>query len=164
STERALAALAKLLAPGGAFLFYVYRKKGPVREFTDDFVRDLIASRPPEEAWAMMRPLTLLGKALSDLHATVNVPEDIPYLGIKAGEQDVQRLVYWSFLKLFWNERLSLDENVHVNFDWFHPRYAHRQTEEEVRRWCAEAGLAIEHFHEQESGFTVRAVACASSS
>ena len=28
-----------------------------------------------------------------------------------------------------------------MNFDWYHPRYAHRQTEEEVRRWCEEAGL-----------------------
>jgi len=45
-----------------------------------------------------------------------------------------------------------------VNFDWYHPRYAHRQTEEEVRRWCGEAGLSIFHFDVQESGFTVRAI------
>lgn len=159
STEAALGALARLLAPGGELLFYVYRKKGPVREFTDDYVRGVVADQPPEKVWEMLRPLTLLGKALSDLHATVTVPEDIPFLGIKAGEHDVQRLIYWNFVKLFWNDRFSVDENVHLNFDWFHPRYAHRQTEEDVRLWCERLGLRIDHFDTQESGFTVRAVA-----
>ncbi len=35
STRAALEAVARLLAPGGRLLFYVYRRKGPVREFTD---------------------------------------------------------------------------------------------------------------------------------
>jgi hypothetical protein len=47
---------------------------------------------------------------------------------------------------------------VHVNFDWYRPRYAQRQSEAEVREWCEEAGLRIRRFHEQESGFTVVAV------
>jgi hypothetical protein len=47
---------------------------------------------------------------------------------------------------------------VHINFDWYRPVYAHRQTAAEVRSWCAEAGLTIAYFHEQESGYTVRAV------
>jgi hypothetical protein len=59
---------------------------------------------------------------------------------------------------MFWNESLSFEENNHVNFDWYHPRYAHRQTEEDVRRWCAEANLSITHFDVEESGFTVRAI------
>jgi len=36
STERAIKYLASLLCPGGYFLFYVYAKKGPIREFSDD--------------------------------------------------------------------------------------------------------------------------------
>lgn len=106
----------------------------------------------------MLRPLTKLGQALAELYAEVEVPEDIPFLGIKAGRYDVQRLIYWHFAKLFWNEAFTLEENNHVNFDWYHPRYAHRQTEEEVRHWCEEAGLSIIHFDVQESGFTVRAI------
>ena len=39
STQGALNALTSLLKPGGRFLFYVYRKKGPIREFTDDYIR-----------------------------------------------------------------------------------------------------------------------------
>jgi hypothetical protein len=59
---------------------------------------------------------------------------------------------------VFWNEQWSFDENNHVNFDWYHPKYAYRQTEEDVRGWCDELGLAISHFDNQESGFTVRAI------
>lgn len=157
STEAALKALVPLLRRGGEFLFYVYRKKGPVREFTDDYIRGLIADKSPEEAWEMLRPLTKLGQALAELKVEVDVPEAIPYLGIPAGRVDVQRLFYWHFAKLFWNERYTFEENLHHNFDWYHPRYAHRQTEAQVRQWCNEAGLTIIHFNTQESGFTVRA-------
>lgn len=157
STELAIKALAPLLAIGGEFMFYVYCKKGPIREFSDDYIRNLIADLPPEQAWRMLQPLTQLGKALSDLHAEVEVPEDIPYLGINAGRHDVQRLIYWHFIKLFWNDAYTFDENQHINFDWYHPRYAHRQTEDEVRRWCKEANLTIAHCHVEESGITVRA-------
>lgn len=158
STEHALKSLVPLLRPGGEILFYIYRKKAPVREFTDDYVREMISVLPPEKAWGMLRPLTHLGKALAELRVEVDVPEDIPYLGIAAGRYDVQRLIYWHFAKLFWNETFSFEENNHVNFDWYHPRYAHRHSEEEVRNWCDSAGLTISRFDVQESGFTVRAV------
>jgi len=157
STERAIKSVAAVLEPGGQALFYVYRKKSPVREFTDDLIRDAVSSLAPQEAWDTLRPLTKLGQALAELRAEVEVPEDIPYLGIKAGRHDVQRLIYWHFAKLYWNESFSLEENNHVNFDWYHPKYAHRQTEEEVQRWCGEANLSITHLDAQESGFSVRA-------
>jgi len=158
STESGLKSLVSLLEQEGQILFYVYRKKGPIREFTDDYIRDVVSGLDPQEAWDVLRPLTKLGQALAELHAEVEVPEDIPYLGIKAGRYDVQRLIYWNFAKLFWNEGRTFEENNVVNFDWYHPRYAHRHTEDEVRRWCDEAGLSIVHFDVQESGFTVRAV------
>ena len=34
----------------------------------------------------------------------------------------------------------------------------HRHTEEEVRQFCADAGLSIERLHAEPSGFTVVAV------
>jgi ubiquinone/menaquinone biosynthesis C-methylase UbiE len=158
STEMALKSLVSLLQKSGEILFYVYRKKGPIREFTDDYVRKMISSLSPEKAWNQLHPLTKLGQALAELRTEVEVLEDIPYLGIKAGRYDIQRLIYWHFAKLFWNEAFTFEENHHVNFDWYHPKYAHRQTEEEVRRWCGEANLSIFHFDAQESGFTVRAI------
>ena len=158
STEQALKSLAPLLEPRGEIVFYVYNKKGPIREFADDYIRDVISPLPPEEAWELLRPLTKLAKALADLHAEVEVPEDIAYLGIRAGRYDVQRLIYWHFMKLFWNDTYTVEENTHINFDWYHPRYSQRQTAEEIRRWCAEAGLRIRHFDAGESGYTVFAV------
>lgn len=157
STERALKALVALLAPGGELMFYVYRRKAPIREFTDDYVRELISDMSPEEAWAALRPLTRLGQALAELDTEVEVPEDVPLLGIKAGRYDVQRLIYWHVAKLFWNAAMTFEENNHLNFDWYAPRYAHRHTEEEVRGWCADAGLEITHFDVDDAGFTVRA-------
>jgi SAM-dependent methyltransferase len=159
STERAFRALVPLLAPGGEFMFYVYRRKSPMREFADDYIRDIVSPLEPAAALEALRPLTALARALAELHATVDVTADVPLLGIRAGRHDVQRLVYWHFAKLFWNDGLSFDENNLVNFDWYHPRYAHRHTEEEVRGWCADAGLEVTHFDTtNESGFTVRAV------
>src|SRR5919197_266774 len=108
-------------------------------------------------ALASLRPLTRLGQALAELDVEVDVPEDVPVLGIEAARFDVQRLIYWHFAKLFWNPALSFDENLHINFDWYHPRYAHRHEPEEVRSWCEELGLKITRFHVDEAGITVRA-------
>jgi ubiquinone/menaquinone biosynthesis C-methylase UbiE len=158
STEGALKALAPLLGLGGEFLFYVYRKKAPIREFTDDYVRSVFSSMPPELAWEKMRPLTRLGESLAGLKDEFEVREDVPELGIKAGRYPIQRFIYLYFAKLFWNDAISFEENHHVNFDWYHPRYAHRQTEEQVRSWCTESQLRIAHFDADESGLTVRAI------
>lgn len=155
STEAAISELARVLSPGGQLLFYVYRKKGPIREFTDDYVRDVVSQLPEEEAWEALKPLTRLGQALSELGVEVEVPEDIPFLGIKAGRIDVQRLIYWNFGKMFWNPDYGFEENHHINFDWYHPKYAHRHTEAELREWCRNAALTITHLSEQESGYTI---------
>jgi len=159
STERALKSLARLLVKSGEILFYVYRVKSPIREFSDDYIRDAISGLEPAKAWDALKPLTKLGQALADLRTEVEIPEDISFLGIKKGRYDVQRLFYWHFAKLYWRESFSFEENNHVNFDWYHPRYSWRHTEDEVRRWCQEEGLKITHFDDaQESGFTVRAI------
>lgn len=157
STRAALLALAKLLRPDGVFLFYVYAKKGPIREYADDHIRTALAGLSDEEFLAAMRPLTRLAQALDETGASVDVPEEIPYLGIKPGRIPVQRLIYYSFLKAFWNPAYSFDKNNLVNFDWYRPTYAHRQTPEEVRSWCEEAGLAVEYEHVEPSGITIRA-------
>ena len=158
STSQALFSCSRVLAHGGEINFYVYRKKGPVREFTDDYIRDQIAGFSDEEAWNAMRSLTRLGQILSEANTSVELDIDIPLLGVTAGQYTVQRLIYWNFAKVFWNPEFSFEENVHVNFDWYRPKYAHRQTAEELRAWCAQVNLKIIWFHEQESGFTVRAI------
>ncbi len=156
STRAALASAIRALRPGGEILFYVYRRKSPVREFTDDYVREAIADLDPPQALDALRPLTKLAQALAELEVEVQV-EDVPVLGIEAGRFDVQRLIYWHFAKLFWNSALSFEENLHINFDWYHPRYAHRHEPDEVRGWCDDLGLRVSRFHVDEAGITVRA-------
>jgi SAM-dependent methyltransferase len=161
STRAALESAVRVLAQDGEIMFYVYRRKGPIREFSDDLVRDRISALRPAEAWTVLEPLTRLGQALAEIEAQVVIDEDIPLLGITRGTYDVQRFFYWHVAKAFWNPDLSFDENHHINFDWYHPAFAHRQSEVEVRSWCSELGLTITHFDAQDSGFTVRATRAA---
>ncbi len=155
STEYALKSLARRLKPGGRFMFYVYRKKGPIREFTDDFVRERMQEMSPEEGWDAMMPLTRLGKALGELDIDIDIPEDIELLNIPAGRINLQRLFYWHVFKAFYSPDLSLEEMNHINFDWYAPANAHRQTPEEVRAWCHEAELDIEKETLEEAGITI---------
>lgn len=156
-THASLKHLVAHLAPGGHIAFYVYKKKGPVREFCDDYIRERAVKMSPEECLAMSDAITKFGKALSDMKVTIDVPEDIPILGIKAGKQDLQRFIYWNMFKCYWNDTMDWESNVITNFDWYHPLHAHRHTPEEVRGWCAEGGLTILHFDVQESGISVLA-------
>ena len=158
STRMAIASASRVLTAGGELNFYVYRRKAPVREFTDDLVRARLRGLTEDEAWAAMRSLTALARNLAALNVAVDVEQDVSILGIKAGRQDVQRFIYWNFAKLYWNDDLDFEENVHVNFDWYRPEYAHRQSLDEVTDWCRAAGLQIGRVHEQESGYTVRAI------
>ncbi|MGQ0810065.1 MAG: class I SAM-dependent methyltransferase [Nitrospiraceae bacterium] len=155
STEQAFSALAKLLKPGGRFLFYIYRKKGPVREFTDDYIRDQLQAMPPEQAWEAVMPLTKLGKLLGDLNIEVDVPESIDLLRIPAGKINLQRFFYWHVFKAYHRPELTIDELNHINFDWYAPRNAHRHTVEEVRDWCAKASFIIERERVEEAGITI---------
>lgn len=154
-TRAALTAVVRLLKTGGRILFYVYRKKGPVREFTDDYIREQLQGLPPEQAWALLEPLTQLGKALGDLNKEIEVPESVSLLGIPAGRINIQRLFYWHVMKMYYRPELSMEEMNHINFDWYAPKNAHRQTEHEVRKWCAELGLLIERDHVEEAGITI---------
>jgi SAM-dependent methyltransferase len=149
--------LSLLLSPEGEIAIYVYRVKAPIREFADDFVRDAIKDLPYEEAMLAARTITDLGRKLSELTEEIEVPE-VKILGIKAGNYTAQRLLYHFFLKCFWNSQLSEQENVVINYDWYHPATATRHTIEEVEEWFAAAKLDIVHSFEDEYGITIRGV------
>jgi hypothetical protein len=103
----------------------------------------------------MLKPLTQLGIALGRLEQELNVESPIPFLGIEAGKLDLQRFFYWNICKAYYRPELSFDEMHHINFDWFRPLNCQRHTPEEIRQWCGEAGLEIEHMDLQEAGITV---------
>ena len=147
--------LASLLSPGGEIAIYVYRRKAPVREFTDDYFRDRISRLPYDDAMEICRKVAELGRALSELNVTVRVPAIEP-LEIDAGQYDVQRLVYHFFMKCFWSDELDLEGNAAINYDWYHPQLCLRHTPDEVRVWFAEGGLEIVHEHVDHYGITIR--------
>jgi SAM-dependent methyltransferase len=153
--KRVLKSLASLLNVGGELAVYVYKVKAPVREFVDDHVRNQVAHLNYTDSLPEMRAITEIGRVLSELKSVIQVPE-IASLGIDAGTYDLQRFVYHFFMKCFWNEAMSFDENVAINYDWYHPAVASRHTLQEVNGWFAEAGLAVLHECVDHYGITIR--------
>ncbi len=147
--------LRELLAPNGELAIYVYKKKAPAREFVDDYVRDQIAGLTYDEAMVHSAQITDFGRALTEANLKVKVPQ-VDVLGIEAGEYDVQRLLYHFFAKCYWNSGVSYEENILVNYDWYHPQVATRHTLQEVETWFEDAGLKIEHRCVDFYGITLR--------
>jgi SAM-dependent methyltransferase/uncharacterized protein YbaR (Trm112 family) len=146
-TRAALEALYRKVKPGGEFFFYVYRKMGAARQFTDEHIRARVKQLEPDAGYAACEGLTELGRELSRLKATIRLEKGVPALGIPPGEHDVQRLLYYNFVKCFWNEAFDFETNNMVNFDWYHPHNAWQHTEEEVRGWLRELGITEYRFN-----------------
>lgn len=154
NTQKTFSHLSQFLKPGGFFMFYIYRKKSPIREFTDDFIREKLQPLSPEEGWEKLKSLTKLGIELGKLDLEIDVPEAVNVLGIPSGKINLQRLFYWHIFKAFYDPNLSFDEMHHINFDWYAPKNAHRHTVEEVQSWCKQNNLTVEHLKEEEAGIT----------
>ena len=155
NTETSFKYLTKYLGKGGSISIYVYNKKGPMREFADDFIRERTTKMTEKDCVEFSKDMTYLGKSLAQLKKKIKITRDIPILKIKAGTYDVQRFLYWNFLKCFWAEDDNFERSVGVNFDWYYPKFAFRHSPDEVRRWFKDVNLRITHFQEIESGISV---------
>ncbi len=160
-TQTSFKYLVTLLKASGEIAIYVYKKKSPVREFCDDYIRSFTTKLSDEECYRVSEAITKFGKSVADMNAEIYVPEDIPYLGLKAGKHNLQRFLYWEMFKCFWNDDFDFDTNVMVNFDWYHPLYAWRQDPEEVAAWFMAEGLDIVNINTDESGISVLGKKCA---
>lgn len=155
NTFNALASVTEYLKKKGKIYFYVYKKKSPIREFSDDLIREKIQNLSSEEAWDQLLPLTKLGKLLGELNIEIDIKEKIDLLEIPSGKINIQRLFYWHIFKIFYRPELNIDEMNHINFDWYAPQNAFRQTPEEVRDWCKKLNLDIEREYIDEAGITI---------
>ncbi len=155
NTETSFKYLTKFLVPSGFISIYVYNKKAPIREFADDFIRSKTVQMSAKDCIEFSKDMTYLGKNLAKLNKKITIPRDIPLLDIKAGTYDVQRFIYWHFLKCFWAEDGDFERSVGVNFDWYFPKYAYRHSPDEVRKWYKDSKIKITHFKEIESGISV---------
>jgi len=154
-TESSFKILTKLLAKKGIISIYVYKIKGPMREFADNFIRESTTKMTEKQCIEFSKDMTSLGKSLSKIKKTITIPRDIPVLHIKAGTYDVQRFIYWNFIKCWWSDEVPFEQSVATNFDWYFPEYAYRHFPKEVRKWFKDSKLKIVHFNEIESGISV---------
>ncbi len=152
---KTFAHLCDITKKGGEFATYVYAKKALPRELLDEYFRDNVKNHSNEEIWALSEQLTELGKTLSELNIKFNCP-DIPLLGIKGGEQDLQRFIYWNFIKCFWNEKVGYEYSLSTNFDWYIPTNAYRYSEQDFRDMISSNSLEISYFHSEEACYSGR--------
>ena len=141
---------ARILAEHGSLNTYVYAKKSLPRELLDEHLRDYAKDLTSEQVWDLSDQLTRLGKALSELNISLDVP-DVPALGIKGGRQDLQRFIYWNFIKCFWNPEHGFEASKLINFDWYAPSTAFRYSLDEFTNLLAAAGFAPEFLHSEEA-------------
>jgi SAM-dependent methyltransferase len=149
NTRDAVRALYEMVRPGGQFFFYVYRQMGAARVFADQHIRESFSKMEPDDCYAACEGITELGRELSKINATITLEKAIPVLGIPAGTHNVQRLLYYNFVKCFWNDAFDYETNNMVNFDWYHPHNAWQHTDEEVRGWLDE--LSVKEFSFNDS-------------
>jgi hypothetical protein len=76
----------------------------------------MFMSMSPEVCYVACEGLTELGRELSRLYVKITLEKEIPVLGIPAGTHDVQRLLYYDFVKCFRNEAFDYEPNNMVNF------------------------------------------------
>ncbi len=147
--------LCEILEDDGEIAIYVYKQKAPIREFVDDHVRHKIAKKEYNEAMEICRQITILGQKLSELKVEINVPR-IDILEIEAGNYDIQRFFYHFFMKCFWNDNFTFEENAVINYDWYHPQLCSRHTLPEILNWFKSQDLVVTHQFVDFYGITVR--------
>ena len=148
--QKTMIELVRILPPNKELAVYVYAKKALPRELLDEYFRKETKNISNEDMWEMSEQLTELGKRLDELDVDIDVP-DIPLLDIKGGKINIQRFIYWNFLKCFWNNDLGKETSISVNYDWYAPQNADRYSKDEFMKMVSNAGLEEREFHTEEA-------------
>jgi hypothetical protein len=149
--------MSRIAANDGEVCCYWYKKKALPRELLDDYFRSQTAKLTNKQLWKLSKDVMKLGKMLSELKIKKNFPS-IPILGIKGGKMDLQRFIYWNFIKCFWSGELGYATSLSTNFDWYSPENAKRFSKDEVFKDLEQAKLIKKTFHEEEACFSGRFV------
>ena len=141
--RRTFSSLVDRVRPGGVIAISAYRRKGIMREAVDDALRARIVPMTTDEAWTVSREFTLLGRDLRDLPGRIVIRQDLPFLGIAAGDYGIQEFIYQYFMKCWFNEAFGEEYSDVTNFDWYHPEYARRYDLDELKQWFSEEALEV---------------------
>jgi len=155
NTQKSFKILTKYLQKKGIISIYIYKKKGPIREFTDDYIRKSSTKMTEKECIELSKELSYLGENLAKIKKKIKIPRDIKLLKIKAGTYDIQRFIYWNFIKCWWSEDVPFEQSVATNFDWYFPKFAFRHTPNEIKKWFRASKIKITYFKEIESGISI---------
>lgn len=152
---KTLKELSRITSSEGEICCYWYKKKALPREILDGYFRKSANKLTNDELWQLSKEVLTLGKMLSELNINADFP-DVPSLGIKGGKMDLQRFIYWNFLKCFWNEDLGYSTSLSTNFDWYSPVNAKRFSKDEVDKDVNECMLKEIYFNQEEASFSGR--------
>lgn len=150
SPQKTLIEFSRILKPGSELAVYVYAKKALPRELIDDYFRVKSKIISKDEMWKFSEQLTELGKCLSEIKIDIEVP-DVTLLGIKGGKMDLQRFIYWNFLKCFWSEKLGKQTSISTNFDWYSPSNAFRYDKNEFEQLLKNSNFDVKSYHTEEA-------------
>lgn len=146
--------LTHLLKNNGSLILYVYKVKGALREFSDDYLRGMYTGSSLDASLDFSERITRLGHNLSKLNVKIEVEDDFPEFGFTRGTYDIQRLIYDYIFKCYWNDSFDFETNVMVNFDWYRPTHAFRYTTDEIQQWSQNYNMEITHLHVSPSGIS----------
>jgi len=77
-------------------------------------------------------------------------------LGIKRSAFDIQKFIYWNFLKCFWKEDWGFDLSKIKNYNWYGPSNANRYTKSEFMSMAIDNQIKISVLHEEEAFYSSR--------
>lgn len=156
--QEAIQSLARVLKRGGRFASWIYKRQKPIRHLTDDYIRSVISQMAPQDGFEAVKPLTKLGMALGQIKEELDIPEDIPFLGIKKGKYNLQRFFYYHIMKLFYNPELPFQRHVVNNWNAYYPKHVQFLPPEQIKSFFETLNFRFEIWNEEGNGIAVIAV------
>lgn len=147
--------LARQLEIGGEIAIYVYGLKGPIREWADQYIHNRLVHENYDVVLQLLEQLVHFGEVLRKSNTTYEIPK-VELLGIEAGHYTIHHLIYKHFIKCFFNNDLSLEENIQIMADWYLPAISIHYDLSEVMSWFSDMDLEITWKHVDDYGITIR--------
>jgi len=121
----------KILNKNGTLLCYWYKKKALPRELLDNFFLKNVKKLSNNKIFNFSKQMTILGKNLSHINHEFYCP-DIPILGIKRGYYNIQRFLYYNFIKCYYNNYFGDAVSDLTNFDWYSVSHAKKYDKKQL--------------------------------
>ena len=157
SIKNSAVSLYKYLKEGGTAFLYCTKPSKPIRQLSDNLLRDSISKLPADKAFEQLSSLTKLARSLSSIKEEVVVEEGVELLGIEPGNYAVQTFIFDFLLRAYYQPKKSFNLNRIYNLDWFGPKNYHGITGEEFISICRDAGFKIVQYNEQFGSTSITA-------